>query len=847
MDTCLAQFEFQSPLRLCWLAVLLPVLCCALRSRTALPSWQRWATVACRTAAIVLLVVASADLIDRRSSEQRFVVFVTDTSDSVDGPSRQAADDFVRAAVQHQGEHRAAFLAFADLPSDVQAVPGLQTDGLETLGSDPAAALQLAVASIPGDCVPHIVLLTDGNQTAGDLGLAAAAAGVPISVVPLPPFAAPEVALSELLGPLEAAGGQSVPVEIVVQATVPTPATLELHNQDRQLVTETIELRSGENRWMYHVPLSPGARTTFTARVTAAGDTHPQNNTRRTCVRTGRPLRVLLVDAEPGEAEPFRQIMDGQGVEVALQSLQDFQPGVQTLAPYDVLILSDVAPAQLSTEQVEAIDGYVRADGGGLILVGGDATFGADVFRDSALERLAPVTAAEAVEAEQAVLAMVLVIDQSDSMKHERRMELAKVAAKQAVQVLEPHDKAGVIAFSDDVRWVAELAPCSDKPELLRRIDTLQHYGMTRMYPAVERAVLALEQTVADRRHMILLTDGIPWPGDYREIAREMAEAGITLSTVSIGQGAEQDLLVEMARIAGGRHHHCDDAADVPAILVQETQAAAGQDQQQEFSPFALRSLPGLEIQSAPNLLGFARTNPKSEAEPLLFAVAGHPLLSWWRYGDGVTVAFTADVKDRWAGRWQSWSGYGPFWSRLLRHAARHTQQRPLDVTLQTSGTAATITVAAPWDATGKRIEARRVSATVSGPAAADQELELMRVAPGRYEAGFSVQDSDQLEVDVTFAADAGQTWRAQRTLFVDCPDELQVRPLNESLLRSVAAASGGDYDPEPASVFAADGRSVQRIKTYWYFFVLAAMLVFVADVALRRLRFDHFRTRVNR
>ncbi len=839
MYTLLAQFELQFPQRLYWLAVLLPVLFFALRGATEMAMWKRVATALCRILAISLLVVAYATLIQRSLSEQKFVVFTTDASYSVDGPSQKAAKDFVHAARQHQGDHVVAFLDFADKAGDVHAAPNTRTEGLNALGSNPAAAVQLAAASIPNGFVPHVVLLTDGNQTAGDLVRTAATARLPITVVPLPSFAAPEVCISKLKAPLRIDPDSRMPLEIIAQSNLEATGTLEIRSESELLASAEISLQIGENHLNLDVPSGSQREATITAKLSVPDDAHPGNNLRRIRVTTIRPRRALLVDGFPEEAQGFLQVLTQQGIEARLQSVQDFQASDQSLDDYDLLILSDIVPTELRAEKVEAIDRYVRRQGGGLILLGGDRTFGVPAFRDTALERMAPVTAADAITADKkSVLAMVLVIDRSDSMKYDRRMELAKVAAKQSIQVLESHDKAGVIAFSDEAQWIAEIGPCADKDQLLRKIDTLQHRGMTRMYPAVERAVLALQQIVADRRHMILLTDGIPWPGNYREIAREMAESGITLSTVSISPGAEQDLLMDMAQIAGGRHHHCDDAADVPAILVRETQAAAGQEKIVEFSPFALRALPGLETDSAPNLLGYARTNPKDQAEPLLFAVAGHPLLSWWRYGAGTTVAFTADVKDRWSARWQSWPGYGPFWKRLVQHAARRPTESELEVTVQASGPTATVFVDAPLDDAGGRLDNARVTARVTSPNSADRTLDLSLVAPGLYQASFPTNASTEFDIHATCTAPSGQSWQAKQTLLLDYPEELQLRQTNESLLRSVAAVSGGVYDPDPASIFAADGRSVERTTAYWHYLVAAAMLLFVIDVALRRLRF---------
>ena len=80
-------------------------------------------------------------------------------------------------------------------------------------------------------------------------------------------------------------------------------------------------------------------------------------------------------------------------------------------------------------------------------------------------------------------LPLYFLIDRSASMLQENRLELAKTAAKQAVELLTPVDKAGVLAFGSNSEWISEIYPCSDKdkPELLRRISTLKAEGQTNM------------------------------------------------------------------------------------------------------------------------------------------------------------------------------------------------------------------------------------------------------------------------------------------------------------------------------------------------------------------------------
>ena len=119
---------------------------------------------------------------------------------------------------------------------------------------------------------------------------------------------------------------------------------------------------------------------------------------------------------------------------------------------------------------------YVRVQGGGLMFWSASGRLASRVL-DTPLERLLPVTAAAATEeAEKTVLPMALVIDRSQSMEEDKRLGLAKEAAKQSVRVLEAYDKAGVVVFSDDAEWIAHLAPVADKgrpAQTHRHADTL--------------------------------------------------------------------------------------------------------------------------------------------------------------------------------------------------------------------------------------------------------------------------------------------------------------------------------------------------------------------------------------
>src|SRR5260370_6101146 len=85
-----------------------------------------------------------------------------------------------------------------------------------------------------------------------------------------------------------------------------------------------------------------------------------------------------------------------------------------------------------------------------------------------------------------------------------------------------------------------------------------------------------------------------------------------------------------------------------------------------------------IKFDDAPFLLGYVTTRPKPTSELILTTEKGDPLLAWWRYGLGMTVAFTSDAKSRWSAEWLSWPGYSKFWAQVVRQAMRKSDAQGL-------------------------------------------------------------------------------------------------------------------------------------------------------------------------
>jgi Mg-chelatase subunit ChlD len=853
------------------------------RSLVDFVRWQRLVSLALRALIVVLLVLSLAGLSLLRPTREQFVVFAVDQSQSIGDEARKAADDYLARATPGAGANRYAVLPFAAHPGTIrQGVRAATSSGadrpteskpLDAQGTDIAAAIEVAAAAIPPFYVPKIVVLSDGNATSGDVLRAAAAlrGKVEVSTVPLPVRTDPEVQLSAVNAPPQVQQGEAFRVEVVIDSNHDDDkGKLEVYRGDIKVADQPVKLKKGENKITLSQTLEQGGLTPITARLRGYADTLLDNNSDFGLVFSAGKPRVLLVESDTDQAKHLTWALEEQNMQVDVrpprgvllvesdtdqakhltwaleeQNMQvDVRPprGVpETLAElqnYDLLILSNVPATALSQRQMQVARTYVQDLGGGLIMLGGDQSFGLGGYYKTTLEEILPVRSDFEKEKEKPSLAMMLVIDKSGSMGGEK-IEMAKEAARAAVELLGPSDKVGVLAFEGENFWVSELHPCNDKGFVLDRIAGLEAGGGTVMAPAMEEAHEVLRTAVAKLKHMIILTDGISAPGDFEGIAQAMASDRITVSTVAMGSDADQKLLEDIAHIGNGRYYVADDPAQVPQIFAKETVTASKSAiNEQPFSPTVIRPtqvLSEIGLDAAPFLLGYVITRPKPTSEVILATESGDPLLAWWRYGLGMSAAFTSDAKARWAAEWLSWPQFGQFWAQVARHILRKAEAKGTVVQVERKGRRATVALDA-IEPSGKFLNRAKTELTLIDPQLVTKALEMAQTAPGRYQAEFDAAQSGSYQLRFTQSRYGQVTGQQSRGLAVGYPDELRLRAVNTDVLKSIAAATAGRFDPTAESIFDPPARTVPRATPLWPYLVAAAALLFVVDVALRRV-----------
>ncbi|MBX6312117.1 MAG: VWA domain-containing protein [Isosphaeraceae bacterium] len=840
----MGSLELTRPLWLIGLVTLPFIIYYFYRSLVDFPFRQRVLSLACRAAIVVLLVLALAGLTLLSPTRRQFVVFVVDKSLSIGDDARQKADEFIKRAAERKGNNGIGYLAFAAEPGVFHPEKMTGTPPADDKGTDLAAAIEVAAAATPPFYVPQIVLLTDGNQTAGDALKAALRTGVPVSTVPLSPRNDPEVQVSGVLAPAQVQQGEPFYVEVVLDSNHDDEGEIEVYRGPHKVISERRELKKGENRFRFRQTIEQGQErlAQFTARARGFQDTLLDNNSDFGLVSTSGKPRLLMIEDDPKTAKDLAWALEEQEMQVDVRPPQGMPSDLADLQNYELLILSNVPATKLSLKQMEVARSYVQDLGGGLIMLGGDQSFGLGGYYKTVLEEILPVRSDFEKEKEKPSLAMVLVIDKSGSMGGEK-IELAKEAAKSAIELLGPNDKVGIIAFEGDVFWVSDVHPCSDKGYVLDRVASIEAGGGTNMYPAMEEAFEALTKTQAKLKHVIILTDGISAPGDFEGCAASMRSAQITCSMVGVGEGCDQALLEEIAKIGGGRYYFTDDPLSIPQIFAKETVAASKSAiNEQPFLPQVYRptqALNDIDFDGAPPLLGYVVTRPKPTSEVILLAETGDPLLAWWRYGLGMSVAFTSDAKPRWAAEWLSWPSYGRFWAQVIRHVMRKSDAKGVVMQVERKGRKAIVALDAIAPS-GKFLNNAQTELTIIDPSLGNKKIAMTQTAPGRYVAEFETPMAGSYHLDFSQKYEGKLLYHQSRGLAIGYPDELRLQPTNTDLLQSIAQASGGRYDPSPDQVFDDPlNRTARRALPLWPYLVMAAAALFVADVALRRIDFS--------
>lgn len=827
------------------------------RSLRPLSTRRRQALLAVRSGLVLLVLLALAGPAWQRLTDRQAVIFVLDHSQSQGEEGVRAVHDRAAAlAAKLPSETQVGFVSagksavLRESPRRGTAVPQpdpelVARDGGQT---DLASAVSLACGLFPSGASRRIVLVTDGQETHGDLAAAARDAAllqVTIDALPVAGERREDVRVASLTSNKSRSHeGATLELRADLESSLDGEGTVKLFENGVEVESRPIKLAVGQKATELF-QRTPEERNLYTYRVRVEGfadrDTIAENDEAMTLVDVrGRPV-LLYVEGEPDQSHYLVEAMAREGIRLHARPPQAFPQSLQDLAGYDGVVLSDVPAYQLTERGMTLIRDYVEQLGGGFLMIGGKNSFGVGGYYRTPIEDVLPVKMKAPDKEERFATALCLVIDRSGSMSG-GKLEICKSASSATVDLLMAKDYIGVVAFDSLAKWIVPMTRATDKGTIRGQIATINPGGGTNILPGMTSGREALNGVKTKVKHMIVLTDGHSEGGGYQALATQIKSEGITISTVAVGGGADVGLLQQIAATGGGTFYETLDPANIPRIFTQDAMVHMGRLIREEaFVPKQVERnliLKGLDMKQAPTLLGYVKTNRKATAQVPLVTDLGDPLLAHWQFGLGKVTAFTSDCKSRWSALWiTGWPGYKQFWAQLLRETASKPQSQLMDLQLEQEGAEGRIVVDLLEDAAQFKNDATiaaEVYFVAAGSLGSNMESlgrqTLRQVGPGRYEGRFVPKE---LGVYLVRARAGGQVVSAG---LVNNPSgEAANGQVDRELLAEVCTLTGGTLLDDATATLPAVRASHSHYAELAPWLLRLFLLLFLIDVAIRR------------
>ncbi len=184
-------------------------------------------------------------------------------------------------------------------------------------------------------------------------------------------------------------------------------------------------------------------------------------------------------------------------------------------------------------------------------------------------------------------LDVAFVIDRSGSMSGQP-LELAKRGVAEAIQMLDGNDRFAVIGYDNEIQhlYPFSTADAASKRRVTAQLQEVRSGGSTNLFGGWQAGVWSVsparwphyaygQQSDGRLRRVIVLSDGLANVGDTdpSSITSQVGQwraAGVSSSTLGLGEHVDDLLLMGMAEAGGGNYAFAGSPADLPGFFARE-------------------------------------------------------------------------------------------------------------------------------------------------------------------------------------------------------------------------------------------------------------------------------------
>ncbi|MBP5269407.1 MAG: VWA domain-containing protein [Clostridia bacterium] len=806
------------------------------------------ASLAIRVIALTLALLALSGFTAGRRADTDAVIIIADLSDSTRGVRERIAEAVAMASEYSGRSTKIGLVTFGhnsyyEIPVTDRFVFSRFETSPDGGYTDIYSALIKAAAMFPGDSSKRIVLLTDGKENVGAYKEAATVLlqrGIRLDARVYETGADDiELQVTDLSMPETVYKGEAYNITVTAESTYEGKAELTLYADGTPVSSREVTLTRGVNRFVFRETALASGIATYSAEITAESDSLRKNNKVYSFIKILGTPRVLVIDGTGTESHEITALL-GEGVECDVRYPETVPTDIAGLRSYNAVVMMNVSKESLPDGYDELLEVYVRKLGRGLITTGGDKTYALGGWEGSTLEKILPVNMITTDKAKLRDLAMMILIDNSGSMGAGAgsSLELAKQGAINAAGIIKSIDSVGVIAFSDNAVWVSKLTPGTEKERVQGKIASIGSGGGTMIAGALSAAYQALLDSGKSLKSVLLLTDGQPADGEavfMNSLDKKLAEAGITVNSIAVGEYADTAILASLAKATGGRVSTALKAEELPEIIFTEAVKIlhSGYINNVTFTPEVGDWSSVLsEVRYLPELDGFILTEGKDLASKVLKTPEGDPILSVWQYGLGRAASLMTDLNGKWSSKLLASGDGRTLIGNIVSYVLPSDEEGEGSVTVRRVGDKGVVTASSP--VTDRTLP---TEAVIISPSGKESVLTLVQTGIGEYSGEFELEEEGSYVTVVTQKDGEDTVMNKEGALAVRYSDEYDAFRTYDGSLEALCAETGGKASWTKAEeLFTIKTNPVTHSLEFTVPFIIAMLVLVMADIAVRRL-----------
>lgn len=841
-------------------------------------AYRRWGqargmTGVLRGTLLLLLLLACTGLRWNLGGEGIDIVVVADRSRSLPGKADESIRSFIRDLEKNRKTgDRIGLVTFgsrAEIEHTLNAnsEQGAYSRPVMPDGSDLNDAIAAALNLVEPTRPARILVMSDGEANGASPLTAARRArevGVPVDFRlfernRIGDIAIESIALPEVISPRE-----PFQFAVWVHASREAHGAVRVLRDGEEIAKLERDFLPGLNRVLFRDLLEDGGLKSYSAILEVENDPLEENNFGAGVVRVEAAPRVLVLNSDGAEDNLIRALQSARlPVDVAASKSHPLTQ--DSLVRYRAVIVENVPAADFGRLKMERLAQYVEDLGGGLLVTGGERSFGVGGYFKSPLDGILPVSMELREEHRKNRVAIAIALDRSGSMAApvnggKVKMDLADLGTAECVRMLSPQDKVAVIAVDSSPHVIQELRTVDDPEAICSQVLRIQSMGGGIF--VYEALVAAGEQLMKagdyQTRHIILFSDACDSeePGAYPALLKKYTDAGITVSVIGLGTDHDihSDLLKDIAKLGGGNIMFTNDAEELPRLFTQDTMSIARNTfikHDKEVHPadgIHGKILPDARLMgdfgssAFPPTLGYNLSYLKPEATGAVISTDEYnaPWLAFWYRGLGRVAALSIEVDGPHTGPFKSWDDYADFLVTQTRWLLNSTSPDDVFVTTQQEGQEAIVNV----ELDPERGEKHRSHAPMLFVVPPGEERtktfspDFIWTGPNSLQARFRLEQTGTFHTRIKAAGKGSREFARGPSVTLPYSPEFAPRqglPSGRELLSEVAKLSNGRERTDILSVLADPPRSRQtRTLLPWLF--AASLIVLLLEIAGRRL-----------